>query len=77
MRKVHNYVKELGEVLKTADIEELKKFARKHGQDLSKEDEILEIWMHKMICTRTDMPEELKKESREWLVSRGYSPFIF
>ena len=74
---MNDYYKELGRALRTRDIDELKKFFFEFRHEKpAVSDKVLEISMHKMICNRTDMPENLIMESRLWLMSRGYSPRI-
>ena len=75
--KLGNYAEELGKVLKTKDIKKLRKFCKKWGLEVPKDDEVLEIAMHKGICARTDMPLDLKTESMLWLMERGYTPRIY
>ena len=75
--KKADYYEELGKALRTRDIEELKRFFilfRNEKPTVS--DKVLEISMHKMICNRTDMPEDLVMDSFDWLEERGLSPRI-
>ena len=65
-----DYVKELGEVLRTFDVEKLREFVDKHSILITKPERILyendgymKGAMAKMIIARTDMPEELKEEA--------------
>lgn len=74
---MNDYYKELGEALKTRNIEALKEFHIKYyGKAPDISDLALEVSMHKMICNRTDMPNDLALDSLAWLLSQGYNPWI-
>ena len=75
--KLEEYEKELGKVLKTKDVKKLRKFCKKWCLEAPKDDEVLEIAMHKGICERTDMPLDLKTKSMLWLMERGYTPWVY
>lgn len=75
MNTTEQYTSDLGKVLKTKDVLELRAFLIKNNMP-TLNDEKLEIVMHKMICNRVDMPERLKKESKEWLNDRNYRETI-
>ena len=79
------YVQELGRVLRTQDIRQVKQFVFNHErlyptevlEPVLRDELILEIAMHQAICIRTDLTD-LKQESLEWLQSRGYrNPLLF
>lgn len=75
MNTTEQYTSDLGKVLKTKDVSKLRAFLIKNNMP-TLNDEKLEIVMHKMICNRVDMPERLKKESKEWLNDRNYRETI-
>jgi len=62
-----DYVKELGDVLRTFDVAELRKFIDKHycilDKSFNENDAYMKGMMAKMIIARTDMPKELKEEA--------------
>ena len=67
---MNNYAKELGEVLRTFDVEKFREFVDKRSifitePDISfyKNDGYMKGMMAKMIIARTDMPKELKEEA--------------
>ena len=67
---MNDYTKELGEVLRTFDVEKLREFVDKHSDIITKPDRsfyendgYMKGTMAKMIIARTDMPEELKEEA--------------
>lgn len=72
---LEDYTRELGEVLKTKDIEKLKDFCKKMDMEYPN-DNVLKISMHKMICNRTDFDDDMKKESAKWLRKHGFSVSI-
>lgn len=72
---LEDYTRELGEVLKTKDIEKLKDFCKKMDMEYPN-DNVLKVAMHKMICNRDDFDYDLKKESEKWLRKRGFSTSI-
>lgn len=72
---LEDYTTELGEVLKTKDINKLKDFCKKMDMEYPN-DNVLKIAMHKMICNRTDFDDDMKKESARWLRKRGFSTSI-
>lgn len=77
MAKIDDYVKDLGDALRTRDIDELKRFYVKYRGEMPPiDDKVLEISMHKMICNRTDMPRDMVMDSMVWLAERGFSPRI-
>ena len=82
---VKSYVKERDEMLLKRDVNELRKFVKKHEELYEKDylerlgkasDEVLEITLHKMIANVTSLPKAFVKESIIWLLERGYSPII-
>lgn len=72
---LEDYTRELGEVLKTKDINKLKDFFKKMDMKYPN-DNVLKIAMHKMICNRVDFDDDFKKESEKWLRKRGFSTSI-
>lgn len=79
MSEMSEYVKELGEVLKTFDVEKMREFINEHGEiyhhinyNLIFNDKWVKGCMAKMIIARTDMTEELKDEAKKVLDEMGW-----
>lgn len=74
------YRKELKNVLMTGNLDEFKKFCKKHkkyiGYKTIPPNDILEISMHKIRVHDTSLPKDIRVESAEWLISREFSPNI-
>ena len=81
MRIDENYIKEFvkdrHEVLMTLDLDKAKEYCEKYDVPKASSDEVLLIGLHKARLHATDIPTELKEQSREWLKERGYSERIF
>ncbi|ABO49529.1 hypothetical protein Dred_0994 [Desulforamulus reducens MI-1] len=70
------YNKELGEVLRTRNIDQLIEFCNKWATKIelqylaelkNQPRDFAELVMHQMILAKKDMPEEIKQESEEWI----------
>lgn len=67
---LEDYTRELGEVLKTKDINKLKDFCKKMDMEYPN-DNVLKITMHKMICNRTDFDDDIKKNRQNGSENAG------
>lgn len=75
------YYKELDEMLIKCSVDELLKFIEEWKmmyapgfveEFKSSADLVKEITLHKMIVNRVKLPNELREQSKNWLLSRGY-----
>lgn len=76
---MNDYAKELGEVLRTFDVEKLREFIEKYSNIITKphrsfyeNDGYMKGMMAKMIIARMDMPDELKEEAMTVLDVLGW-----
>lgn len=79
--EIKQYVKERDEMLLKCSIEELRKFTEEHQHILSKgyveafrqaPDKVVEITLHKMIVNVTNLPDDFRQKSADWLLDRGF-----
>lgn len=86
MNELMQYVKERDEMLLKGSVDELKKFAlanRKHYSPMfivmleKASYATLEATLHKMIVNCTNLPEEYRQKSADWLVEKGFGKDIF
>lgn len=78
--RIRDYVKRLGDVLRTESVEKLVEFVVGEGLSQGFENapyEVQELTLYKMIANRTDMPKELHDKAVSWLLLRGYSTKIY
>lgn len=82
MDELTKYAKERDKMLKKRSVKALKKFVNKNAEYYSPmfvdainraEDKVLEITLHKMIVHCTNLPDNLRIKSGEWLINRGFS----
>ena len=79
IEEIRNYIQEVGTVLQTRDVRQLRQFVIRHRdhfhpqmlETVLDDDTFLEIAMHQSICIRTDLAD-LHQESLTWLQSHGY-----
>lgn len=71
-----NYVNELGQVLRTRDLAQVKELYIKWKERMElpplPADDVLEAQMHQMICEFPSLAD-LHAESRKWLAEHGFS----
>lgn len=76
------YVKERDEMLLKCDINELRKFVNKNKGLYTKQfvkafnaasDKVVEMTLHKMIVSCTNLPFNFRQKSADWLLDRGLS----
>ncbi len=71
-----NYVNELGLILRTRDLPQVKEFYIKWKDKMElpplPTDDVLEAQMHQMICEFPSL-SDLHAESRKWLTEHGFS----
>lgn len=74
-----NYVNELGQVLRTRNLMQLKEFYLKWKEKMElpplPADGLLEAQMHQMICEFPSLAD-LHAESRKWLLEHGFTPQV-
>ena len=73
------YVNELGLVLRTRELPQVKEFYVKWKERMElppiPADDVLEAQMHQLICEFPSL-SDLHAESRKWLLERGFSPQV-
>ncbi|MBR0456509.1 MAG: hypothetical protein IJJ01_07540 [Firmicutes bacterium] len=82
---MNEYAKELGEVLKTFDVQKLRHFILEHwdmyrhltAPELINDDSWLKGCMAKMILARIDMPDDLREKAKEVLDELGWDYEIY
>lgn len=57
------------------DRAQVEEFARKYGIDMSTNDEVFWASVHKGRTAAKNLPTEARRESKRWLLERGYSSF--
>ena len=74
-----NYVNELGLILRTRDLPQIKEFYAKWKERMElpsiPADDVLEAQMHQLICEFPSL-SDLHAESRKWLLEHGVSPQV-
>lgn len=76
LKKLEEFMKRQGDILKARDMDAFKEMMEDQGLDTSNE-KVVEITFYKCAYNRMDMPKELRAEAKEWLNSRGYSEHIY
>lgn len=83
--RLANYVRELGNVLETLDVEKYKQFIIDHMDVFEKEIQegwkimfernspVVEISMYKCAANRTDLSKKTIAKARKWLKEHNYS----
>lgn len=76
---IEDYNKDISEAVATLDINNLKAVVDKYNKKgfyydcfSLPSDEVLEITIRKMAIHILSIPDEVKDEAKEWLLSRGY-----
>ena len=78
MKKINNYVKDLGDAVIDLDVEKFREHWKKYQDILPPipRDEVLQVTMHKIVLNRTDMSAEVQEKAKKWLTDHGYSANI-
>ena len=76
MDSVTKFVKERNEALLSLDEIKIKKFSKKYGVTLSDNPLVFWAFIHKARIEIASFSEEVKEESRNWLLSLGFKPGI-
>ena len=74
-----NYVNELGLILRTRDLPQVKEFYIKWKERMElppiPADVVLDVLMHQLICEFPSL-SDLHAESKKWLLEHGFSPQV-
>lgn len=78
---IEKYVKERDKMLLKCSVKELRNFIKIHEEYYSPmfvdafaraKDEVLEVTLHKMIVSCTNLPFDFRQKSADWLLDRGF-----
>ena len=71
-----DFIRERNEALRTMDMGKILAYMFKYRIPAPNDETVFWAGLHKARCHITDMPEELKAESRAWLEAHGMSAEI-
>jgi hypothetical protein len=71
--KIQEFVKERNKVLLKGDLNELRKFMKKHKMPFIRDNITLRVTLHKSITAAQGLPKEYRQLSKDWLSARGYT----
>ena len=71
-RAIKKYNKARDKAVLSFDVNTFKEFCREWSLPIPPTDEVIEITMRKMACHITSIPQEVRDESKKWLLDRGY-----
>ena len=73
--RLNKWLKDRDKVAISGKYEDYEKFCKKYNVPQAPNNEVFEIMIHKMRANITTIPEEMQKNSFQWLLEHGYKPF--